>query len=168
MLSKEASSTIFWVFGMIRPGIEPRSPGRLANALTARPMSGMYIYIYIYMYVYIYLYLFIYISIHIYLCIYTYIHIYIYTCIHIRTYIYTYMYIHTHAHTHTDIYVLIHTHTHTYMCLLCHNGCGQVVWDCRIHWLLPCWVVSPTPPNNECLLYDIKQSDGEVPVMQEL
>ena len=41
MLSKEASSTIFWVFGMTRPGIEPRSPGPLANTLTARPMSGM-------------------------------------------------------------------------------------------------------------------------------
>ena len=25
---------------MTRPGIEPRSPGRLANTLTARPMSG--------------------------------------------------------------------------------------------------------------------------------
>ena len=31
MLSKEASSTNFWVFGMTRPGIEPRSPGPLAN-----------------------------------------------------------------------------------------------------------------------------------------
>ena len=31
MISKEASSTIFWVFGMTRPGIEPRSPGPLAN-----------------------------------------------------------------------------------------------------------------------------------------
>ena len=40
MLSKEASSPIFWVFGMTRPGIEPRSPGPLANTLTARPMSG--------------------------------------------------------------------------------------------------------------------------------
>ena len=26
---------------MTRPGIEPRSPGRLANTLTARPMSGI-------------------------------------------------------------------------------------------------------------------------------
>ena len=33
---------------MTRPGIEPRSPGPLANTLTARPMSGVYIYIYIY------------------------------------------------------------------------------------------------------------------------
>ena len=39
MLSKEASSTIFWVFGMTRPGIEPRSPGPLANTLTARPVK---------------------------------------------------------------------------------------------------------------------------------
>ena len=35
----------FWAFGMTRPGIEPRSPGPLANTLTARPMSGDNIYI---------------------------------------------------------------------------------------------------------------------------
>ena len=28
----------FWVFGMTRPGIEPRSPGPMANTLTARPI----------------------------------------------------------------------------------------------------------------------------------
>ena len=33
------SSSIFKVFGMTRPGIEPRSPGPLANTLTAGPMS---------------------------------------------------------------------------------------------------------------------------------
>ena len=33
---------------MTRPGIEPRSPGPLANTLTARPMSGLLQYIYIY------------------------------------------------------------------------------------------------------------------------
>ena len=33
MLSKEVSRTIFKVFGMTRPGIEPRSPGPLANTL---------------------------------------------------------------------------------------------------------------------------------------
>ena len=38
-VSKEASSTIFWVFGMTRRGIEPRSPGPLANTLTAKPME---------------------------------------------------------------------------------------------------------------------------------
>ena len=43
---------------MTRPGIEPRSPGPLANTLTPRPMSGiksgtlLYIYIYIYRYMY--------------------------------------------------------------------------------------------------------------------
>ena len=36
VLSKEVSSTIFWVFGMTRPGIEHRSPGPLKSAfLTA-------------------------------------------------------------------------------------------------------------------------------------
>ena len=39
-LSKEASSTIFLVFGMTPPGIEPWSPGPLANTRTARLMSG--------------------------------------------------------------------------------------------------------------------------------
>ena len=33
MLSIVASSTIFWVFGITRPGIEPRSPRPLANTL---------------------------------------------------------------------------------------------------------------------------------------
>ena len=40
MLSKVVSSSIFKVFGMTRPGIEPRSPGPLANTLTAGPMSA--------------------------------------------------------------------------------------------------------------------------------
>ena len=38
MLSKVASSTIFWVFGMTWPGIEPRSPRPLANTLLIKPM----------------------------------------------------------------------------------------------------------------------------------
>ena len=33
VLSKEVSSTIFKVFGITRPWIEPRSPGPLANTL---------------------------------------------------------------------------------------------------------------------------------------
>ena len=39
VLSKKVSSTIFGVFGMTRPGIEPRSPGSLANTLPSRSMS---------------------------------------------------------------------------------------------------------------------------------
>ena len=31
----------FKVFGMTRPGIEPRSPGPLANTLSTRPMSRL-------------------------------------------------------------------------------------------------------------------------------
>ena len=38
VLSKEVSSTIFKVFGMTRPGIEPRSPGPLVNTLLTRQM----------------------------------------------------------------------------------------------------------------------------------
>ena len=37
MLSKAVSSTIFWVFGMSKPGIESRSPGPLANTLLIWP-----------------------------------------------------------------------------------------------------------------------------------
>ena len=36
--SKAASSTIFWVFGMTRPGIEPQFPGPLTNTLIIWPM----------------------------------------------------------------------------------------------------------------------------------
>ena len=36
-------TTIFWVFSMTRPGIEPQSPGLLGNTLPIRPI---YIYIY--------------------------------------------------------------------------------------------------------------------------
>ena len=39
LVIKEVSSTIFIVFGMMRPGIEPRSPGPLANTLPTKPMS---------------------------------------------------------------------------------------------------------------------------------
>ena len=39
MLSKEVSSTIFKVFGMTWPGIEPGSPGPLANTLLSWPMA---------------------------------------------------------------------------------------------------------------------------------
>ena len=39
VLSKEVSSTIFKVFGMTRPGIEPRSTGSLANTLPTRPIG---------------------------------------------------------------------------------------------------------------------------------
>ena len=39
MVSKATSSTIFWVFGVTRPEIEPRSPGSLANTLLIRPMA---------------------------------------------------------------------------------------------------------------------------------
>ena len=36
LLSKEVSSTIFKVLGMTQPGIEPRSPGPLANTLKSK------------------------------------------------------------------------------------------------------------------------------------
>ena len=35
-------STIFWFFGMTRPGIEPQSPGPLANTLTTTPIDRKY------------------------------------------------------------------------------------------------------------------------------
>ena len=39
ILSKVASSTLFGVFGMNWPGIEPRSPGQLERTLHIRPMA---------------------------------------------------------------------------------------------------------------------------------
>ena len=44
VFSKEVSSTIFKVFGMTRPGIEPRSPRSLANTLPTRPMTSHFIW----------------------------------------------------------------------------------------------------------------------------
>ena len=41
MLIKAASSTILKVFGMTRPGIEPRSPGPLANTLSINWAIGL-------------------------------------------------------------------------------------------------------------------------------
>ena len=41
VLNKEVSSTIFKVFGMTRPGIEPRFLGPLSNTLPSRPMSWL-------------------------------------------------------------------------------------------------------------------------------
>ena len=40
-LSQVVSTTIFKVFGMMRPGIEPRTPGPLANILLTRSMSRL-------------------------------------------------------------------------------------------------------------------------------
>ena len=53
----------------------------------------------------------------------------------------------------------------SYNCKLFVLSC-PVGWGCRIKQLHLCKGVRPTP--NECPGYDIKQSDAEVPVMQEL
>ena len=45
MLSKAASSTIFWVFSMTRPRIEPWSPGLLVNTLLISPIDSTKIYL---------------------------------------------------------------------------------------------------------------------------
>ena len=39
MLSGKQGSIIFWVFGITRPEIEPRSPGPLANTVLIRPVT---------------------------------------------------------------------------------------------------------------------------------
>ena len=39
MLSEQVSSTLFWVFGMTRPGIEPLSPWPLPKTLPTRTMG---------------------------------------------------------------------------------------------------------------------------------
>ena len=51
MLRKEASNPIFQVFGVIRPEIEPQSPGPFVNTLLTFPIGQLPIYIYIYIYV---------------------------------------------------------------------------------------------------------------------
>ena len=52
--------------------------------------------------------------------------------------------------------------------MICHKiQLSTVDWDFRIHRQHHCRVGTP-PPHNECIGYDIKQSEGEVPVMLEL
>ena len=50
MLSKEVSNTILKVFGMTRPGIEPRSPGPFVNTLPTRAISRKFPNTYKYVY----------------------------------------------------------------------------------------------------------------------
>ena len=45
VLTEAASSTIYWVFGMIRPGIEARSRGPLTNTQLIRSMAWFIIII---------------------------------------------------------------------------------------------------------------------------
>ena len=40
-VNKDGIQYHFGVFGMTRPGIEPRSPGSLTNTLTIMPMDGL-------------------------------------------------------------------------------------------------------------------------------
>ena len=61
---KVALNTIFWIFDITRPGIEPRSPGPLANTLLnthththTHTHTQIHIYIYIYIYIHIYIYI---------------------------------------------------------------------------------------------------------------
>ena len=41
MLSKEVSSTIFWIFGLTHPGIEPRFPGPLVNTRLTKTLTTL-------------------------------------------------------------------------------------------------------------------------------
>ena len=105
----------------------------------------------------------------------TYIHTHTYTHIHTYTHTHTHIHTHTHTYTHIDthmhIHTHIHTHTHTYIYIYIYMiftrqfGC-PVGWGCKIHRLHLCTGVRS--PSNECPGYDMKQSDGEGPVMLEL
>ena len=65
----------------------------------------------------------------------------------------------THTHTHTHIYACI-----TKIMILFKSG--RIGRSYRIHRLLLCKGVRPL--SNECLVYDAKRSDSEVPVMMEI
>ena len=45
---------------------------------------------------------------------------------------------------------------------------GSVGWGCKIYWLHLCRRGKTPSPPNRCPGYDMKQSDGEAPVMLEL
>ena len=111
VLSKEVSSTIFRDFGMTRPGIEPGSPGPLANTLPNRPKSRLLIRIcidiYMYWYIYMCVYWFIYVLIYICIALYIYIYWYIYICIDL--YMYWYLCIDLYMYWYIYIYIYIVT-----------------------------------------------------------
>ena len=52
------------------------------------------------------------------------------------------------------------------MCFSLSLELGPVGWVCKMHQLLLCREIRPSP--NECPGYDTKQPGGEVPVMLEL
>ena len=67
--------------------------------------------------------------------------------------------------TNQPIANLKHLSPWSYLYLNTRSVCS-VGWSCRINWLRLCWGLRPHP--NEHPRYDIKQSDGVVPVMLEL
>ena len=139
MLSKEASSTIFWVFGMTRPGIEPRSPGPLANTLTPRLMSGVFHEVLVRL---------VFCKLVKSSC--TWEHYWIAQRVHSILFSLSYS-------------ILLDDQYATFQIQLFSCPFG---WVCRIHQLLLCRNVRPA--HKECPEYDTKQSDGEVPVILEL
>ena len=62
--------------------------------------------------------------------------------------------------TKTILHALSVVHFH----LLTRTQNSPVSWDCRIHRLNLCWGVRP--PSNQCLGYDIIQSNGEAPALK--
>ena len=93
MLSKAASSNIFWVFGRTRPGIEPRSLGSLTNTLPPRLLYIFFLFedgknnkLFIHLFLITHCCCWssagiIRIYFHIYICVCVCVHIYIYVCV---------------------------------------------------------------------------------------
>ena len=122
MLSRGVSSTIFKVFGMMRSGIEPRSPGPLENTLPTRPMSLFIMHpVFLSLSLSLALSLSLSLSLSLYLS-----KSADYQCIKICT-LSIYLSMHTHTHTHT------YTHTHSYRHgKLNRCVCGDMVRSVRV------------------------------------
>ena len=80
-------------------------------------------------------------------------YVHTHTYIHVNIQIYTFIYTQTTRYTETNTYIYIHTYYSSFS------------WSSRIHRLHLCKGLRHTP--DKCPRYDIKQSNGEAPVMLE-
>ena len=76
-----------------------------------------------------------------------------------------YMFCEMNTFMHTHKHIRIHTEKKKYIYQLTRTRSCPVGWGCRIHRLLLCRGVRLPTPKRVSLIYETKQSDGEVPVI---
>ena len=108
---------------------------------------------------------------------------YLHKHIHIHSYTHIHANKHTRKHTRTHIHTHTHTHTRRYLVkTVLNKHCKRFTQSQKhlfypfLYFRQPCRLKQQNaqtaslqrvkiPPPNECPIYDIKQSDGEVPVL---